>query len=193
MILLQDHITITVYVQHTDTLLTLFSKHRLFTAQPSTKLCGLDPWFGPAPSELWKNAFKETAFKCGLSNAVFPPSFVSLLCACRKHRARASLLGEPAPLGAPTLPPQPAGAAPQAESALGIILSWCCLTTSALLNPKESSKQNLLSWVPQSSEKQQTCWVKCKVSSIFIWLIRIAHQMKTKKWFTAEPVQVVVA
>lgn len=39
----QYHITITVYVQHTDTLLTLFSKHRLFTAQPSTKLCGLDP------------------------------------------------------------------------------------------------------------------------------------------------------
>lgn len=104
MILLQDYITITVYVQHTDTLLTLFSKQRLFTALQSTKLCGLDPWFGPVPSELWKNAFKETAFKCGLSNAVFPLSFVSLLCACRRHRARPSLLGEPAPLGAPTLP-----------------------------------------------------------------------------------------
>lgn len=76
---------------------------------------------------------------------------------------------------------------------LGIIPSLCRLTTLALLNPKKSSKQNLLSSVPQSDEKQQTCWVKCKVSSIFIWLIRIAHQMKTKKWFTAELVQVVVA
>lgn len=69
----------------------------------------------------------------------------------------------------------------------------CCSTTSAWLHPIKSSQQNLPSSVPDSYEKQQTCWVKCKVSSIFIWLIRTAHQMKTKTWFTAELVQVVVA
>lgn len=177
MVLLQDHISIACFT-HRHAFLTLFSKHRLFTVVQSTKLCWLDPLFDPLLSELRKNALKETAFQRGLSNAVSPRSSVSHPWAWGRHK--------PFGRGCSPLCSRP-------KAAFSSRHPPCCSTTSAWLHPIKSSQQNLPSSVPDSYEKQQTCWVKCKVSSIFIWLIRTAHQMKTKTWFTAELVQVVVA